>query len=762
VSGKPAGFADDVDNDSGGTITGVTAGTALTGGGSSGSVTLGVALAGSGSANAVARSDHDHLGQSWTGPGLGLRVESTDGTGINGITQSTSTSGINVGVYGQATALTGGAYGVLGLTASAQGVGVYGATQAVDGIGLFGGSGANTGHGVGVRAVTNGPTGVGMFASAQGAAGQNYGVWGESSSVQGTGIQGQAWSPTGFANGVWGRSYSVDGNGVIGQAMATTGQAWGVFGTSISSAGVGVYGQSGAASSGTGVGVWGWTQSTGGYGGFFENASGGPALGVSAGGIHFSNGSVQTVAAANPAADVTGVAAGTGLSGGGAQGDVTLAVDPTVTQSRVSGTCAPGQSIRVIAQNGTVTCEVDDGGAPGWALGGNAGTTAGVNYVGTSDNQALELRTFGARALRLEPNNTTPSVIGGHANNVVSAGAAGAAIGGGGYVTEPNRVTDDWGTVAGGRNNVAGNADVDVTNATFATVAGGVANSATQFAATVGGGVLNTASGYNSTVAGGGDNVASGQRSFAFGGQFNVAGGDYSFAGGYRSKVRTAAEAGNGTGDLGTWVFSDVQFADFTSTGSGQFLIRSSGGVGINTNNPGGFALAVNGTAAKPGGGSWSVFSDARLKRAIEPLTGTLDRLLSLRGVSFEYEDPALVRERPGRQIGMIAQEVEPVFPDWVSRNPDGYRYLTFRGFEALTVEALRDLREEKDRELAALRAEVAELRALVASVRDDGARAETRAPLSAPLHDSRAARQGLSSRRAAGPVGSRAARGCR
>jgi hypothetical protein len=37
-----------------------------------------------------------------------------------------------------------------------------------------------------------------------------------------------------------------------------------------------------------------------------------------------------------------------------------LAIDPTYTQRRVSGTCAAGSSIREIAQDGTVTCETDD------------------------------------------------------------------------------------------------------------------------------------------------------------------------------------------------------------------------------------------------------------------------------------------------------------------------------------------------------------------------------------------------------------------
>ena len=59
--------------------------------------------------------------------------------------------------------------------------------------------------------------------------------------------------------------------------------------------------------------------------------------------------------------DVTVVAAGLGLSGGGAAGDVTLAANPAILQQRVNGTCAVGNSIRAIDAAGNVTCEPDAG-----------------------------------------------------------------------------------------------------------------------------------------------------------------------------------------------------------------------------------------------------------------------------------------------------------------------------------------------------------------------------------------------------------------
>src|SRR5690606_27348242 len=79
--------------------------------------------------------------------------------------------------------------------------------------------------------------------------------------------------------------------------------------------------------------------------------------------------------------DISAVTASTGLSGGGTSGAVSLAVDYTATQQRVSGTCAAGSSIRVIAQDGTVTCEVDDSGVADGDYGDVAVSSSGTVWT---------------------------------------------------------------------------------------------------------------------------------------------------------------------------------------------------------------------------------------------------------------------------------------------------------------------------------------------------------------------------------------------
>ena len=85
-----------------------------------------------------------------------------------------------------------------------------------------------------------------------------------------------------------------------------------------------------------------------------------------------------------------------------------------------------------------------------WSLTGDAGTTPGTNYLGTSDNVALEIKVNATRVLRFEPNANSPNLIGGYSGNWLTSGVSAATIAGGGFSGFPNRVTDDFGTVGGG------------------------------------------------------------------------------------------------------------------------------------------------------------------------------------------------------------------------------------------------------------------------------------------------------------------------
>jgi hypothetical protein len=133
-------------------------------------------------------------------------------------------------------------------------------------------------------------------------------------------------------------------------------------------------------------------------------------------------------------------------------------------------------------------CGVDD-----WHLTGNLGTTAGANFLGTRDDEPLELRVFNTRALRLEPTPAgAPNLIGGAAVNSLEAGVVGATIGGGGAAnwlgaSLMNRMGGDFGVIAGGLTNRIGN------NADFSAIGGGATNAIEDVSrfSTIGGGARN-------------------------------------------------------------------------------------------------------------------------------------------------------------------------------------------------------------------------------------------------------------------------------
>ena len=82
---------------------------------------------------------------------------------------------------------------------------------------------------------------------------------------------------------------------------------------------------------------------------------------------------------------------------------------------------------------------------------------------------------------------------------------------------------------------------------------------------------------------------------------------------------------------------------------------------------------------------NFNTTSDATLKTNVETLTGSLDAVKSLRGVSFDW------LENGNSEVGVIAQEVEAVLPDVVSTNDQGIKSVKYGNMVALLIEAMKE-----------------------------------------------------------------------
>jgi trimeric autotransporter adhesin len=138
---------------------------------------------------------------------------------------------------------------------------------------------------------------------------------------------------------------------------------------------------------------------------------------------------------------------------------------------------------------------------------------------------------------------------------------------------------------------------------------------------------------------------------------------------------------------------------------------------GISSNASGYYLCFVSGAWTVNFGASCSL-SDIRLKKDLQPLPSPLEQIMKLHPVTFFWKDPH--KYGKGQQVGLIAQDVEKVYPQLVDTHPDGgLKSLRYDALTAPLIGAVKELkgyfdsfRAETDKSIQQLKADNDNLRA--------------------------------------------------
>ncbi|MGO9084972.1 MAG: tail fiber domain-containing protein [Terriglobales bacterium] len=620
-------------------------------------------------------------GQTFPGTGTITGITTAAGSGLAGGGTS-GTLSLKVPAAGITNAMLATSYAQLGaantftgnqtvtgtITSNATGLGVQAIASSVNGVAIDGYSSATTGYGYGVEGVTKAPAGAGVSGTNLAETGGAVGVLGITNSSTGYGVDGQNNARTGLAVGVYGLSYSPAGYGVQGFNQAATGTTAGVYGSTSSPAGYGLEGVDGASSGGTA--------------GFFQVSKASATI------LQGNNGST-TEFTVDAAGDLiaAGVVTGSGFQIGGNLFDY--------------GSAANSNAFLGFAGNTTMA--------------GTANTASGFDALFTNTT-GVENTASGVLSLE---NNCIPSAS-------CSPGQGSGNTADGTYALL-STTTGSYNTGAGYFSGSAldgsyGTGSYNTALGAYARSSTGTLTNATAIGANAVVGesnalVLGAITGLN-----GGTSVNVGIGTTTPGHLLDVAG----------TLAVDSTGLNNGTGiDLTFGLSAGEGISSSRTAGPNQYgidlytdfnrriSIEQYGNVGIGTTTPDNL-LTVNGSADKPGGGSWGTFSDARLKTVNGSFTDGLSQIMKIHPIHYRYKpDNAMGIRDADEHIGVVAQEVKQVIPEAVTENSKGYLLVNNDPIIWTMLNAIKEQQREIKQQQSLLRAQSAAMRSLKAEVRE-------------------------------------------
>jgi len=160
--------------------------------------------------------------------------------------------------------------------------------------------------------------------------------------------------------------------------------------------------------------------------------------------------------------------------------------------------------------------------------------------------------------------------------------------------------------------------------------------------------------------------------------------------GGGSITISTGSASGSGFNNVGPLNLStgDGQINGNINIHTGN--ITDGGNINLTPSISGGLVI-VNGSGTYSG--TWTQASDERFKKNIKPLRNVLQKIEQLEGVSYKYRKHKFPDKNfaDGKQIGLIAQNVEKVFPELVKTDKDGYKSVAYQNMVAVLIEAVKE-----------------------------------------------------------------------
>ncbi len=133
----------------------------------------------------------------------------------------------------------------------------------------------------------------------------------------------------------------------------------------------------------------------------------------------------------------------------------------------------------------------------------------------------------------------------------------------------------------------------------------------------------------------------------------------------------------------------DISTGTINTVGTSVMNVKADGNVGIGTDAPGykldvTADIRVNGTVYA---------SDVRYKNNIKNIENALPKLENIRGISYDYNQN--YKDKRGftdkHQLGVIAQEVEKIFPELVATDSEGYKAVDYAKFAPVFMKLLKN-----------------------------------------------------------------------